>query len=223
MKKHSSNIKVRIRGKMACFTNPATNPECYSYPVPTLPSLTSILSNIYWKPEMEYHVNGVHVINKIEYGNSIKFKETPLQSSVGMITITPLINVDYIIDCAIGIVSLDESMITTEEDALISNLNKHYGILIRRIEKGQEYKMPFFGKSQFPVEDISAVNEIPKSHYDNVTVPFGAMHAGMIKPPYNKENNVQDPIGKKIFKNVIMENGFIDFNKSKEGEVSCIF
>jgi CRISPR-associated protein Cas5d len=60
---------VEVRGPYACFTRPELKTERVSYPVMTPSAAKGILEAIYWKPEFDYAVTMIEVLNPIKWAS----------------------------------------------------------------------------------------------------------------------------------------------------------
>lgn len=60
-------LTVEVRGPYACFTRPELKSERVSYPVMTPTAAVGVLEAIYWKPEFEYAITAIEVLNPIQW------------------------------------------------------------------------------------------------------------------------------------------------------------
>jgi CRISPR-associated protein Cas5d len=60
-------LLVEVTGPFACFTRPELKTERVSYPVMTPSAARGILEAIYWKPEFDYIVTAIEVLNPIRW------------------------------------------------------------------------------------------------------------------------------------------------------------
>lgn len=60
-------VEVRVWGDLACFTRPEMHVERVTYPVMTPSAARGVLEAIFWKPEMRWVVEEIHVLNPIRY------------------------------------------------------------------------------------------------------------------------------------------------------------
>ncbi|MEF2892386.1 MAG: CRISPR-associated protein Cas5, partial [Akkermansia sp.] len=61
----SKGFKLRVWGDYACFTRPELKSERVSYEVMTPSAAIGILSAIYWKPQICWRIDRIHVLNPI--------------------------------------------------------------------------------------------------------------------------------------------------------------
>ena len=81
-----TGILLHVWGEWACFTRPELKAERYSYEVMTPSAAIGILSAIYWKPEIRWHIDKIHVLKPIKLvsirRNEVSAKATPPKSDV---------------------------------------------------------------------------------------------------------------------------------------------
>ena len=59
--------KVLVEGDYALFTRPELKVERYSYDFITPSAARGILESIYWKPQIKWRINRIHVLKKPEF------------------------------------------------------------------------------------------------------------------------------------------------------------
>ncbi len=64
---NSPPLKVKVWGEMACFTRPEMKVERVTYPVMTPSAARGILEAIFWKPEFQWRVREIWVLNPIRH------------------------------------------------------------------------------------------------------------------------------------------------------------
>jgi CRISPR-associated protein Cas5d len=67
--KMSYGVKLLVSGKYACFTRPEMKVERVSYDIMTPSAACGILEAVYWKPEIRWHVDRIHVLKEIRFEN----------------------------------------------------------------------------------------------------------------------------------------------------------
>ena len=155
----SFGIKLRVWGDYALFTRPEMKVERVSYDVMTPSAARGILEAIYWKPEIRWIVDRIHILKPIRFEN-IRRNELSNKASVtdrairdGNVAVFQLIeddrqqrasmvlkDVDYIIEAHFELTGSDNS-----------DPGKHLAIFERRVKKGQCFHRPYFGCREFPV------------------------------------------------------------------------
>lgn len=63
----SYGIKLHISGDFACFTRPEMKVERVSYDVITPSAARGILEAIYWKPQIRWVIDRIHVLKPIRF------------------------------------------------------------------------------------------------------------------------------------------------------------
>ena len=169
----SRGFKIIVQGDYALFTRPEMKLERVSYDVPPPGALEGLLKSIYWKPAIRYEIDKIIVFNPINFTsvrrNEVKDKIS-LQSMTGRMNgkggdpcvytsedrtqraSMILKDVCYGIEFHFNMTGLK----STHDD---EDEKKHYNIIKRRLEKGQCFRTPCFGCSEFPVRKIELVEE----------------------------------------------------------------
>lgn len=167
----SYGIRVRVRGDYACFTRPEMKAERVSYDVMTPSAARGVLEAIYWKPEIRWIVDKIHVMKPIRFtsvrrnelsdkasldkiltamkrgtGNLAMFIEDKRQQRAAII----LRDVDYIIEAHFEILSGEK------------NDGKHLDQFNRRVKEGACFHRPYLGCREFPAL-FEPADEIPAS------------------------------------------------------------
>lgn len=60
-----SPLQVKVWGELACFTRPEMKVERVSYPIMTPSAARGILEAIFWKPEFDWRIREIWVLNDI--------------------------------------------------------------------------------------------------------------------------------------------------------------
>lgn len=165
-------VRLKVWGDYACFTRPEMKVERVSYDVITPSAARGILEAIYWKPEIRWIVDKIHVLKPIRFTNirrnevSCKlstrnvqivmsggdadiaiFVEDERQQRAAMI----LKDVAYVIEAHFEITNRD------------SNDGKHLDCFNRRARSGQCFHQPVLGCREFPAAFEPIEREIPKA------------------------------------------------------------
>ena len=165
-------FKIIVEGDYACFTRPELKVERVSYDVPTPGALEGMLKSVYWKPAIRYVIDKIIVFQEIDFANIRRneVKDKVLLSAVknqmkqkggdpciytsqsrSQRAAMVLKKVKYGIEFHFELTGLKNNR---EDDGE----NKHYNILKRRLEKGQWFRTPCLGCSEFPVKRIELVD-----------------------------------------------------------------
>lgn len=167
----SSSIKLHISGEYACFTRPEMKVERVSYDVITPSAARGILEAIYWKPQIRWVIDRIHVLKPIRFTN-IRRNEVGSKASaptaaamkgesvaaVGILiederqqrASTLLRDVSYVIEAHFDVVPpyiLDKGGPEVSRGACE---NKHLDIFRRRARTGQCFHQPCLGNREFP-------------------------------------------------------------------------
>jgi CRISPR-associated protein Cas5d len=141
--------------------------ERVSYDVMTPSAARGILEAIYWKPEIRWHVDRIHVIRPIRFmnvrrnevasvipansvsaamkagsGDIAQYADEDRQQRASIV----LRDVVYVIEAHFDLVGTPQDRSRTEE------LAKHYAIVKRRMSAGQCFHQPYFGTREFPAD-----------------------------------------------------------------------
>ena len=73
-------LVVEVRGPYACFTRPELKSERVSYPVMTPSAARGILEAIYWKPEFDYVVTSIEVLELVRWASIRRNEVTSMTS-----------------------------------------------------------------------------------------------------------------------------------------------
>jgi len=166
-------IKIKTWGKRACFTRPEMKAERVSYDAPTPSAVRGILEAIYWKPEIRWQINKIHVLNPIKFEN-IRRNELGKKLSLSVIKkamkdkkspVQTFIEEDRqqrasLVLCDVAYVFEAHFEFTGNED---NNPGKHLDMFNRRVKKGKCFHQPCFGCREFPVNFEFIEGEIPTS------------------------------------------------------------
>ncbi|MCI1654702.1 MAG: type I-C CRISPR-associated protein Cas5c [Lachnospiraceae bacterium] len=179
-------FKILISGDKACFTRPEMKAERVSYDVPTPGAIEGLLKSVYWKPAIRYMIDKIIIFNPIEFmsvrRNEVKskiaynkMKKQMLESKVDMdnIVTDPRVYVDkertqraslILKNVKYGIeFHMEQTGIQCEREKKECNPQvKHEQEFQRRCEKGQWFRMPCLGCSEFPA-DIKLVEDFELS------------------------------------------------------------
>lgn len=202
----SYGIKLRVWGDYALFSRPEMKVERVSYDVMTPSAARGILEAIYWKPEIRWIVDRIHVLNRIQFDNIRRNKlsnkvsvsdkvmregndficqyiEEDRQQRASMV----LKHVDYVIESHFELTGNDTS-----------DPGKHLAMFERRAKKGQCFHRPYFGCREFPV-NFEWCDDIPRSQLN------GEQDLGYMLHDIDFQNNMTPR-----FFRAVMHDGVID-------------
>ena len=217
-------IKLLVWGDRASFNRPEMKVERVTYDVMTPSAARGILEAIYWKPQMKWVIDRIHVLNPIRFSNirrnelggkiAVNMKNTSDGSEMGILIAENrqqragiiLLNVKYGIEAHIDVVEKDR---TNEHSGA-----KHLEMFKRRASNGQYFHHPYFGNREFPV-NFELVEEFPKPHEELKDTDFGYMLNDMVFTPDKKGRGVESSQGRRlsatpVFFRAKMKNGVIE-------------
>jgi CRISPR-associated protein Cas5d len=169
----SYGVKLMVWGKYACFTRPEMKVERVSYDIITPSAARGILEAVYWKPEIRWIVDRIHVLNEIRFENirrnevsgklpmssiskAMKDGSSPvhqyIEESRQQRASLLLRDVRYVIEAHFELTAKDRE----------GEPGKHLGMFERRAKKGQCFHRPYLGCREFPA-DFSWAEEVPAS------------------------------------------------------------
>lgn len=237
----SYGFRIMIEGDYACFTRPELKVERVSYDVPTPGALEGMLKSVYWKPEIRYVIDKIIVFNEIDFANIRRneVKDKVLYSAVksqmsgkgadpciyaaesrSQRASMVLKNVKYGVEFHFELTGLKNR----EEDAE----NKHFNIIKRRLKKGQCFRTPCLGCSEFPVKRMELVDDFDENLISSAVRDRGDVDLGFMSYkvafadrgiPLNQdwENPRFSDKASTIYYRPHMVNGIIDVKKYREG------
>ncbi len=209
----SYGIKLKVWGDYACFSRPEMKVERVSYDVITPSAARGILEAIYWKPEIAWVIDRIHVLKRIRFNNirrnelsgkvpvgNIKkamknrhtdarletFIEDTRQQRAAMV----LRDVAYGIEAHFDVKSGDD-------DTPV----KHKDMFERRAGKGQCFHQPYLGCREFPSGFELISGGFPESEYKDET----EKDLGWMLHDIDFDNRMEA----KFFR-AVMRNGVID-------------
>lgn len=201
-------VKVKVTGGYACFTRPDLKVERMTYPCMTPSAARGVLDSILWKPEFQWYVRKIIVLNPVRFftikRNEINTKQgrTPIiiEDKRAQRNSVILRDVAYIIEASIY---QKETSARNKPEKYIGRKGidaDHDGIFIRRVKKGQCWRRPYLGTREFSAEFMEPHG---KEQPLKETIPIGSM---LFDISYN-EKGKPEPI---FFHNVAVRNGILN-------------
>lgn len=157
-------IKLEVWGDYAAFNRPEMKVERVSYDVMTPSAARGILEAIYWKPEMRWVIDQIHVLSPIRFTqirrNEISSKvpagtvASAMQRGKGNLGISVEAHRQQraalvLADVRYGIKAHME-LTGKGQEGLSHPEAKHFEIFKRRAKKGQYFHHPYLGCREFP-------------------------------------------------------------------------
>ncbi len=173
----SANVKLRVWGDHACFTRPEMKVERVSYDAMTPSAARGILEAIYWKPQIRWVIDRIHVLRPIRFTNlrrnevgvkvSAVNAKKAMKAGAGWLGVfvederqqraaTVLRKVEYVIEAHFEILSGDEPP------------PKHFEMFKRRAEKGQCFHRAYLGCREFDAHFTWLDGDPPRGAYADV-------------------------------------------------------
>lgn len=169
-------VRVKVTGDYACFTRPDLKVERMTYPCMTPSAARGVLDAILWKPEFQWYVRRIIVLNPVRF-MSIKRNEINSKQGRNPIVVEDkraqrnsvlLRDVAYIIEASIFMKDATRQMY----DKYVGMTEKREGMFPRRVRKGQCWRRPYLGTREFSAEFMPPdVNDQPIKE----TIPIGSM------------------------------------------------
>lgn len=182
-------ITLEVSGDYALFSRPEMKVERVSYDVMTPSAARGILEAIYWKPQIAWRIDRIHVLNPIRFTNIRRNEisaKIPVKGAAGVnaamasgsgnlgIAVDEfrqqrasllLREVRYVIQAHFDIL---EHRFERGGPELSANdcAGKHLDMFNRRARSGQCFQQPYFGCREFPVRFrlIESDEELPIPH-----------------------------------------------------------
>lgn len=241
----SYGFKIIAEGDYACFTRPELKVERVSYDVPPPGALEGMLKSVYWKPAIRYVIDRIVVFHPIDFvnirRNEVKDKVlySAVKSRMNGKGGDPCIYTSesrsqrasmVLKDVKYGIAFHFELTGLKNEKEDESEM-KHFHILKRRLEKGQYFRTPCLGCSEFPVRRLELVEEFDTEGISSEILDMGDMDLGYMSyrvafadegKPVNDdwENPRFSDRASAIYYRPHMVRGIIDVKKYRE-ELRC--
>ncbi len=235
-------FKIMVEGDYACFTRPEFKVERVSYDVPTPGALEGLLKSVYWKPAICYVIDRIIVFRPIDFMNirrnevKDKVSYSAVKSQMDGRGGDPCIYTSekrsqraaiVLKDVKYGIEFHFEMTGFRNEDEPEPE-KKHFNIIKRRLEKGQFFRTPCLGCSEFPVKKIELVDEFDESLISSRVLAMGDVDLGFMsykvqfldqgKPVNNDWDNPKfSDLASTVYYRPHMVKGVIDVQKYKEG------
>jgi CRISPR-associated protein Cas5d len=170
-------VRVKVMGDYACFTRPDLKVERMTYPCMTPSAARGVLDSILWKPEFQWYVRRIIVLNPVRF---MSVKRNEINSKQGK---TPIVieerraqrnsvllrDVAYIIEASIFMGNANDKRMY---EKYVGMSDKKEGIFPRRVKKGQCWRRPYLGTREFSAEFMQPdENDQPIQE----TIPIGSM------------------------------------------------
>lgn len=173
-------VRVKVTGDYACFTRPDLKVERMTYPCMTPSAARGVLDSILWKPEFQWYVRLIKVLNPVRFmsvkRNEINSKQgkSPIVIEVKRAQRNSVIlrDVAYIIEASIYQKEFSKQNRPEKYIGRKGFDADHDGIFIRRLKKGQCWRRPYLGTREFAAEFMLPEENDQPIHE---TIPIGSM------------------------------------------------
>jgi len=201
-------VRLKVTGGFACFTRPDLKVERMTYPCMTPSAARGILDSILWKPEFQWYVRRIIVLNPIRFA-TIKRNEINIKQGRSPIVIEEkrvqrnsvvLRDVAYIIEASIYHKQVSDRNKPEKYIGRKSIDADHDGIFIRRVKKGQCWHRPYLGTREFAAEFMEPHG---KEQPIKETIPIGSMLFDI----FYDTNGKPEPV---FFHDVAIRNGVLN-------------
>jgi CRISPR-associated protein Cas5d len=176
-------ITLHVSGELACFSRPELRVERLSYDVITPSAARGILEAIYWKPQIVWRIDRIHVLapirfttvrrNEIAVKASERTARAAMNAGAGDIGIlvedhrqqrasTLLRDVEYVIDAHFDILDCRFERGGPEMPER-EVAGKHLDMFKRRARNGQCFHQPYLGTREFPARFTLIEADLPPS------------------------------------------------------------
>jgi CRISPR-associated protein Cas5d len=169
----TSPIRLKVWGDYACFTRPEMKVERVSYDVITPSAARGVLEAIYWKPQVRWVVERLHVLKPIRFTNirrnevSSKASAANARKAMGGKLAEPLaLFIEETRQQRAATILRDVAYVIEARFELLDDsdpIEKHYNIFKRRAERGQYFHHPYLGCREFPCDFEWIDGQIPES------------------------------------------------------------
>lgn len=177
-------LSLRCHGPLAIFSRPEFKGERMSYPVPTPSALRGVFEAVFWKPQMRWQIERIHVLNPVKWQSFRRNEVTKKASAPAAKVIASggeapvlwadeeraqrntvaLRDVDYIVEARLHL---------TAKAGPDDSFTKYVEMFTRRLEKGQHFHQPYFGCREC-IAHAEPVDATPPAAID-VTEDLGVM------------------------------------------------
>lgn len=168
-----SPIAIKVWGDFACFTRPEMKAERVSYDVITPSAARGILEAIYWKPEVRWVVERLHVLNPVRFTN---LRRNEVGTKISAQTARQAMNgkakgplglfIEEERQQRAATILRDAAYIIEARFEMLGGTDpvaKHYNMFKRRAEQGQYFHHPYFGTREFPCDFEWIDGPLPES------------------------------------------------------------
>ncbi len=211
----SFGVRLRVWGELACFTRPEMKAERVSYDVMTPSAARGVLEAVYWKPQMRWVIDRLHVMKPIRF-TSLRRNEVGSKIPVGTVeqamktgrgllglnvdedrqqrATTLLRDVEYVIEAHVEVRESNGN--ETKPEA------KHLDQFRRRADSGQCFHRPYLGCREFAADFELIAGEVPRSPLAGT--PDGSRDLGYMLHDIDFANGMTATFFRAVLKNGVI-------------------
>jgi len=160
-----TSARLRIWSDRACFTRPDLKVERVSYEVITPSAARGVLEAIYWKPQMRWVIERVHVLKPIRFESIYRHEvrnRTSAQAVIRSARRRSVEGLDLVIEAErqqrssvvlrdVAYV-LDARIELSAEAPAGATVTEHLSRFRRRVRRGQCFHRPYMGVREFALD-----------------------------------------------------------------------
>lgn len=162
---------LHVWGEFACFTRPEMKIERVSYDVMTPSAARGIFEAIYWKPEITWRIDRIHVLEPIRFSN---IRRNEVASKIPSGSVSSVMKSGGSLALYIESERQQRASMVLRDVAYVieshfeiqsggDNLQKHSEMFKRRAARGQYFHHPYLGCREFPANVELVTDGIPAS------------------------------------------------------------
>lgn len=168
-----SNLSVHVSGPLACFTRPEFATERVSYPVMTPTAAEGLLSAIFWKPEFDWRISEIWVLNPIKWlsmtRNEVAARASRRQPRIVATEARRQRHSLCLSDVAYVVFA--RAVLRPHATAPVGKYRDQF---TRRVERGGCFSRPYLGLQEFHAE-FRPYDPVRHQPCREVTLPIGPM------------------------------------------------
>lgn len=204
-------VRVKVTGDFACFTRPDLKVERMTYPCMTPSAARGVLDSILWKPEFQWWVHRILVLNPVKFF-SVKRNEIVAKQGDKPIVVDelktdgkPKYRTQRTSIILKDVAYIIEASIHQKEFDFKNPPKKYVEMFKRRIKKGQCWRRPYLGTREFAAEFFATDGS---EQLIQGVIPIGSMLFDI----YYDANRKPSPL---FFYDVAVDNGVLECPKAE--------
>lgn len=155
-------VVFEVSGPEACFTRPEASSERLSYSLMTPSAAAGVATSVFWKPQMRWVIQSIEVLAPVQW-MMLRRNEVEVPITVKSLKKGHL-DGDSHVQQRMSVILRDVSyrvraQVWVHPEARDQNPAKYRDQFVRRVAKGQSYRMPYLGMREF-IADISPETDV---------------------------------------------------------------